>query len=378
MCREVSAGIPVRRRVDHTAPVAPLLFLLAAAPQPTTPAVDVHVHLAPSEHARAARHFDAAGVDWVLNLSGGWPGGRLETQLAAARETGRALTAVTLPWRASSHPKFSEVAVKILKSAAEAGARALKIEKALGLGAPDLDGSRLPVDSPRLDPIWAAAGALGLPVFIHTGDPEAFWDPVDENNPRFEELSVHPGWSNHEVPGLPDFDALLSELERVVARHPETTFVSVHFGNHAEDPEAVGRQLERYPNLYVDLAARIVELGRSEPARVARVLDRHRSRVLFGTDLGLWPRGGVMLGSTGEEPDEDTGVVPYYRAHWTWLQTTESQPSPVPIQGRHRLEGVRLKPRQLAPIYAGNAEMLLAPPPWGSKAAERYPPYFRL
>ena len=346
--------------------------------RPVAPAVDAHTHIAPTEHARAARHFDAAGVDWAVNLSGGWPGGPLEAQLEAARAEGRVSTAVSLPWRFSSHPRFVPVAVELLEAATRLGVRALKIEKALGLSARDLDGERLPVDSRRLDPIWAAAGRLGLPVMIHTGDPAAFWEPVTPDNERFRELSVHPGWSNHGVPGLPSFEALLSELERVVARHPGTVFVSVHFGNHAEDPAAVAAQLDRYPNLRVDLAARIVELGRRDPSGLRALFVRHAGRILLGTDLGLWPRGGVMLGSTGDTPDTDDEVPGYYRAHWAWLETSARIPSPVPIQGDWRITGIALDVATARRIERDNAEALFGPPPWRARAAARHPPFFRM
>ena len=335
------------------------------------------MHISPSESARALALFDAVGIDWALNLSGGWPGGRMEAQLEVARATGRWVLAANLPWRYAPHPKFVPIAVSILEEAAALGARALKVEKALGLSAQDEGGGRLAVDSPRLDPIWAAAGRLGLPVVIHTGDPKAFWEPVTEDNERYAELSVHPGWSNYGIPGLPSFEALLAELEHVVARHPETTFVSVHFGNHAEDPWAVERQLARYPNLYVDLAARIVELGRHDPKRLRGLLERYSSRVLFGTDLGLWPRGGIMLGSTGEEPDTDADGPPYYAAHWRWLETEDTLPSPVPIQGAWSIRGVHLSADALERIYRENAERLFGPPPAASVAADAYPPFFR-
>lgn len=355
-----------------------LIGLAAAIP----PAVaDTHVHISPGSYARAEAIFEASGVDWALNLSGSWPTGRargvFERQMTAARRSGRVVLAVNLPWRYAQHPKFPEVMVQLLEKATVAGARALKIQKALGLGVLGPGGTRLPVDSPVMDPIWRAAGRLGLPVVIHTADPKAFWDPVTPENERYAELSVHPGWSYYGEKEVPSFEALLAELERAVAKHPNTTFVSVHFGNHAEDPRAVSAQLDAYPNLYVDLAARVVELGRHPPEALRQLFLRHRGRILFGTDVGVWPQGGIMLGSTGEEPDTDADAPPYYRAHYRWLETSETLPSPVPIQGDWDIRGLDLPSEVLNDLYRGNAEMLFGPPPAASKAAERYPPYFR-
>ncbi len=338
--------------------------------------VDAHVHIAPSELDRAVRLFDRVGVDWALNLSGGWPGGVFERQWTAARESGRVVLAANLPWRAARHPRFPEAAVALLEAAAAQGARALKIEKALGLGVVGPSGARWPVDAPALDPVWRAAGRLGLPVVIHTGDPKAFFEPPGPENERWEELAAHPSWSYHGDPEIPSFAELLGEHERLIARHPETVFVSVHFGNHAEDPWAVAEWLDRYPNLYVDLAARIVELGRHDPSRLGALFRRHAGRIVFGTDLGLWP-GGIMLGSTGATPDTDEDAPAYYEAHDRWLTTADVLPSPVPIQGRWDIFGLALPPEVLTRIVRTNAEMLFGPPPAGAKAAREHPPFFR-
>ena len=48
------------------------------------------------------------------------------------------------------------------------GARGLKVYKSLGLDSKDAAGERIAVDDPRLDPIWAKCGELGIPVLIHS------------------------------------------------------------------------------------------------------------------------------------------------------------------------------------------------------------------
>ena len=331
------------------------------APQPRR-VIDAHVHMGPRDVDRLHNILDEVGVEWVLNLSGTWPGARLEEQLAAARASGRVLVACTLPWRAAVRPDFPSIAVRLLKRAKEMGAVALKVEKALGLGAIGPDRRLLAVDDPWLAPIWAQAGQLGLPVVIHTGDPKAFWLPVDEDNERQAELRAHPGWSNFGVE-VPSFEALLQQLMRVIARHPETTFVSVHFGNNAEDPFWVADQLDRHANMYVDLAARIPELGRHDPKRLREVFIRHRRRIVFGTDLGLGRRNFLMLGSYGETPNTRDEVGPYFKAHWTWLETdVRNMPNPTPIQGDWTLDGLDLPADVLEDIYAKNAERLFGRP----------------
>lgn len=345
--------------------VAAATGALAAVPEPRRRGVvDTHVHVSPSEMGRLTKIMNAQGIAWVLNLSGRWPGGPLEGQLAAARKSGRVLVATNLPWQlAAQRQDFPQICVQLLVEARALGARALKIEKALGLAAIKPDGTLLKVDDPWLDPIWQAAGELGLPIVIHVGDPKAFWLPVDEHNERFEELSAHPGWSNFGDPTIPSFDALLTALMKVVAKHPRTTFVSVHFGNNAEDPAWVGRMLDEHPNLMVDLAARLPEIGRHDAKLLHALFTKHAGRILFATDLGVSPGGFLMLGSSGKEPNKPAEISPFFAKHWQWLETWDTPiDSPTPIQGRWPIHGIGLSEGVLAQIYRGNAERLFGTP----------------
>jgi hypothetical protein len=260
-----------------------------------------------------------------------------------------------VPWRAFARvPDFVPQVVRLLGRCKALGAVGLKIEKGLGLAYADSEGRRVAVDDPRLDPIFEAAGRLGLTVLIHTGDPRAFWLPVDAKNERLDELQAHPGWS---VVGrdVPSWSALWEEFARRVRRHPRTTFLGAHFGNAPEDPARVGRLMDQCPNLLVDTAARVPELGRQPPATLRALLFRHQDRILFGTDLGVGT-GSLMLGSTGTEPPGPAEVERFFRATWRFFETGDrSFPHPTPIQGRWTISGVRLPQAVLRKLYRDNA-----------------------
>jgi predicted TIM-barrel fold metal-dependent hydrolase len=173
--------------------------------------------------------------------------------------------------------------VASLERSAAAGARGLKIWKTLGLGVPDAAGALLLPDDPRIAPVWAAAGELGLPVLIHVADPIAFFRPIDASNELLDQLIAHPEWSFSD-PRFPSFDRLLESLENVLAAHRGTTFIGAHVASCSEDLARVGRMLDDHPNLVVDISARIGELGR-QPRAARRFVEGHRDRVLFGTDV---------------------------------------------------------------------------------------------
>ena len=250
------------------------------------------------------------------------------------------------------------VSVMVVVAVSTFDYKGLKIAKSLGLYLSDRDGARIPVDWPELDPLWAKAGSLGVPVAIHTADPRAFWDPPDPLNERFEELRLHPGWSFYD-PQYPPRDVLLDERNRVIARHPNTTFICVHVANSPEELDRVDALLRRYPNVVVDLSARVPELGRHAPQRVRAFFEAHQDRILFGTDLGL-SRRGIMLGSSGSDVPGMEDVKPFFDAHFEFLESqARDLRHPTPVQGDWSIDGVGLSAPILQKIYRDNALRVL-------------------
>ncbi|MBX7165387.1 MAG: amidohydrolase [Pirellulales bacterium] len=238
-------------------------------------------------------------------------------------------------------PEFGRRAAELLADAKAQGASGLKFHKTFGLAWKNPDGSLIKIDDPRWDPIWEACGRLDLPVLIHTADPAAFWEPIDEQNERWEELKRHPEWSFH-GPQWPPRLELLEALLRIVARHPQTKFIGAHVASNAEDLRTVGRWLDAYPNLYVDLAARIAELGR-QPYTARDFFLKYSDRILFGTD-GPRTRGRLL-------------------PHWELLETRDEffayGDEPFPVQGFWNIYGLDLPDEVLRQVYLENALRLI-------------------
>jgi predicted TIM-barrel fold metal-dependent hydrolase len=325
------------------------------------PIVDVHVHLKRDGVEHLQQLMRRYHFDHVVNLDGGRPRGGLPGQLEAARAAGGAITVFAkLEYGATRRPGYGEVMARELRRAHAMGARGLKIHKVLGLGLRDPQGRLIPVDAPELDPVFEAAGELGMPVAIHSGDPKAFWLPVDDHNERAAELRAHPDWSLYGK-DVPSFDEILNQLERRIARHPHTTFISLHFGNCAEDPARVARMLRAHGNLYIDTAARIPEMGRHDPETMRAFFLEFQDRVLFGTDLGVGREGRPLwLGSRGRGQPTDRDRELFFRATRRYFETADRDfAHPTPIQGDWRISGVDLPRPVLEKIYHANAERLL-------------------
>jgi predicted TIM-barrel fold metal-dependent hydrolase len=334
--------------------------------------IDMHLHIDPTaEHmGRAARIMDAAGIGVGVELSGGMvthakgQPSELEVTKKFADEhfPGRFLEYMNLDYSDWDAPDFAQKAVAQVEEGARLGAAGLKEFKRLGLFLRDRKGQLFKVDDPRLDPMWQALGRLGMPVSIHVADPKAFWSPYDETNERWKELRDHPRWWFGDAKKYPAREELLAALERVVARHPETTFVCVHFGNNAEDLDWVDAQLDKHPNMFVDVAARVPEIGRHDPERVRALFVKHQDRILFGTDFQVYDRMTLGSGGNGPPPTE-ADAIEFFRKHWRFFETADKDfPHMTPIQGDWPISAIHLPADVLEKIYFGNAERLLAKP----------------
>ena len=168
----------------------------------------------------------------------------------------------------------------------------------------------------------------------------AFWEPVDRRNERFEELTRYPEWHHA---GGPPHGELIDSLERLVARHPRTTFIAAHLASLAEDLDRVATLLDRYPNLYVDTSAREAELGR-QPRAARGLLTRYPERILWGTDS--FPIR-----------------VPQYQAWFRLLESADEYfpyaGEAIPDQGRWAVYGLDLDEPVLEALYAGNARRIV-------------------
>lgn len=337
--------------------------------------VDLHTHVEPTpEHfGQAVRIFDAVGIGLAVNLSGGTvtsDGGRPSSfertkNLADRLAPGRFVEYMNLDYAAWDAPDFAERAVAQVEEGARLGAAGFKEFKRLGLYLRDAQGRLLKIDDPKLDPMWHRLGELAMPVSIHVADPKAFWGPYDSSNERWTELKDHPKWWFGDPAKYPPREELLGALERVVARHPETTFVCVHFGNNAEDLDWVDAQLDKHPNMRVDIAARVPEIGRHEPERARALFIKHADRILFGTDFQVYDRMTLGSGGNGPPPTDDDAVQ-FFQKHWRFFETADRGFAHMtPIQGEWTISAIHLPTEVLAKIYFENARKLLG---------KRFPP----
>lgn len=340
-------------------------------PRAKFPVIDFHTHLGFSAKGVAgvphgeARRFaappgellpvmDTVNLATMVNLTGG-VGSGLEESLARFEKAhpGRFITFTEPRYTQITQPAYPRDQADDIERARKSGARGLKILKTLGLYLREqvTTGPLVKIDDRRFDPMWEACGALSMPVAIHISDPEAFFLPIDRFNERFEELNAHPDWSFHNR-DFPSTRELFDARNRVFERHPKTTFVALHVGNKAEDLGYVSECLDRFPNMHVEIGARVGELGR-QPRSARRFFDRYQDRILFGTDAV--PHGK-------QTPQQIFGPE-LYEIYFRFLETEDEYfdyaPAPTPPQGRWRIYGIGLPDAILRKVYADNARRIL-------------------
>jgi predicted TIM-barrel fold metal-dependent hydrolase len=286
------------------------------------PFIDVHSHqssMPTQDIAALLKEMDQLNMRVMVNLSGRLAGFRDNNYLASAikhvKETtaNRILQFTNISFTGIDNPGWTENAVKELEQDVRSGANGLKIFRELGLGYRDNKGKLLRVDDPRLDPIWEKCGALKIPVLIHTAAPQSFWDPVDDKNERWLELTKFPDrkYSNTDVPA---WEELMRQQHNIIRKHPNTIFIAAHFGWYTNDLAKLGTLLDSFPNMYVEFGAVIAELGR-QPRMAKEFFEKYQDRVLFGKDNWV-PSEYATYFRVLETEDEYFPYHKKYHAFW--------------------------------------------------------------
>jgi len=335
------------------------------------PVIDIHTHLSwaatnkngvslgekmhyLAEPEELLKVMDRKNLRTMVDLTGGIGEGLKETvRKYQIPHSGRFIVFTEPWWGRSNETGYPQFQADEIEKAHQAGAFGLKVLKTLGLYLREgiTTGALVKIDDPRFDPMWEACGAMKMPVAIHCSDPEAFFLPIDRYNERFEELNNHPDWSFHDR-DFPSNAELLEARNRMFARHPKTHFIALHVGHDAENLGYVSECMDRFPNMSVDLAARIGELGR-QPRTARKFFEKYQDRILFGTDAV--PHGV-------ETPQQIFGDE-LYEIYYRFLETEDEYfdyaPAPVPPQGRWRIYGLGLPESILRKVYYENAGRLL-------------------
>ncbi len=288
-------------------------------PRAKFPVIDIHSHqanpISPAQFESVIRGMEANNLRVLVNLSGG-SGARLQQGLAAIAQSSyrdRMVLFANVDFSGAGTPGWGPAAAAQLETDIKNGARGLKIFKGLGLRDRKADGSRLKLDDPELDAVWAVPGRLGVPVLIHTAEPQEFFEAIDVNNERWLELALFR--DRRYPPGeFPRFEELLAERDRMFKRHPKTKFIAAHFAYRANDLQKAAAMLDTMPNVSLEVAAILAELGR-QPRAAHQFFVKYQDRILFGKD-SYQPDEFPYYWRVFETEDEYFDYYRDYHAFW--------------------------------------------------------------
>ena len=325
------------------------------------PVIDSHTLIAPIDESidTALALFKRVGVVKFCNKNGGYLGSR---SFAATLHVKHKLKEkfeffANVSWNRVVEAGWGENEADRLEREVGFGAKGIKFFKAMGLAARDANEKLIPIDDARFDPIMDRAAKLNAVVAIHVGDPKAFFEPPTPDNERYDELKLAPDWSFYGE-DYPPLMELWKQTERLVSRHPATTFLFIHLGL-SEDLDYMEKLLDAHPNVFVDTSARVPEFGRYPADKARRFFLKFQDRILFGTDLSISP-DHWQLGSVSETPVGIEDAVKFYQAHFRFFETDlKNIEHPTPIQGRWKVNAIHLPGDVLHKLYYANAEKLI-------------------
>jgi predicted TIM-barrel fold metal-dependent hydrolase len=290
-------------------------------PKAKYPVIDFHGH--PGSQMTNAAELEQMGAEMdALNIglmlaANNVMGDNLKRQLAvvgaSAKMKDRVRILAGIDFR-NVGPGWAERAVKQLDADIAAGAVGVgEISKGFGLSIKKADGTRLRIDDPELDPIWDEAARLKIPVFIHTADPQEFWDEIDYRNERWLELALFPG-RRYPKEQYPSFEELMTERDNLFRKHPKTIFVAAHLGWHANDLARLGKMFDDMPNVYSEVGAVLYDIGR-QPRGAHDFFVKYQDRLLFGKD-SYQPEEYPYYWRVFETRDEYFDYYRPYHAFW--------------------------------------------------------------
>lgn len=307
------------------------------------PFVDIHNHqfgMPTMDLGNLIVEMDKMNMAVMTNLSGRGRGSteHLENSLKNVKGhyPNRFLVFTNVDFSGIDDAGWTKRTVQQLEDDVKKGASGLKVYKSLGMFNKDSKGNKIHIDDPRIDPVWAKCGELGIPVLIHSADPRQFWQPIDNQNERWLELKTHPGRRHDNDPV--SWETILQEQHNIFKKHPGTNFINAHMGWYANDLAKLGELMDLYPNMYTEIGAIIAELGR-QPRAAKAFIEKYQDRVLFGKDSWV--------------PDE----------YETYFRVLESEDEYFPYHKRYhafwRMYGLGLPDDLLKKVYYKNAIRLI-------------------
>ncbi|MSU66380.1 MAG: hypothetical protein EXS38_09835 [Opitutus sp.] len=252
-----------------------------------------------------------------------------------------------------NQPGYAQDVIAWLDGTFKNGAVAVKIWKDVGLEVKRPDGSFYLPDDPVFDPIYDHLAKVGKPLHAHLAEPLAAWLPLDPDSPHYTYYSTNPVWHLYGKPQYPSHATIIAARDRIMAKHPDLIVIGAHLGSLEHDLAGIAQRLDRYPNFYIEVAARTRNLIRLPSDQVRALFLKYPDRIMYGTDLGWRPYAGGQATDTlrrayvARVEERYRSDYAYYAGH-----------GPMQYDGR-TVQALGLPRSVLEKFYHGNVQRLL-------------------
>ncbi|MFZ1755082.1 MAG: amidohydrolase family protein [Caldilineaceae bacterium] len=316
------------------------------------PIIDAHIHYgddAPELLALLAE-FDIRllNISFALESGKGWRTTAERYRSLAAQRPERFAWCTSFDLPRLDDPGYVGETIAQLAQDFAAGAVACKVWKNVGMELRYPDGRFFQVDDPLLAPVFAWLAEQGHPLLAHIAEPLDCWLPLREGSPHYGYYSRNPQWHMYTRPDYPSHGELMAARNRVLAQHPSLRFVGAHLASLEYDVDVLAETFDCYPNLAVDISARLFDLAVQDSAKVRAFLTKYQDRVLFGTDVVM--RTPLSSLPPAERAQAVDALRTVYTTHFAYFESK----GPVTVRD-HQTVGLGLSQNVLEKLYFKNA-----------------------
>lgn len=244
---------------------------------------------------------------------------------------------------------WSEKVISYLDKATSYGAVTVKFWKNIGMTVRDRSGKFIMVDDPGLDPVIEFIKSRNLPITGHLGEPRNCWLPLNEMTVSSDSsyFAEHPEYHMFLHPEYPSYEGQIKARDHLLEKYPDLIFIGCHLGSLEWNVDSLSKRLDRFPNMAVDMSARICHLQYQSEKDRKRVRDfciKYQDRLLYGTDSG----------DDGEADPERfrKNMHEIWIDDWKYFTSDEEMNSD---KFRGRFKGLKLPKEVVDKIYSGNA-----------------------
>jgi predicted TIM-barrel fold metal-dependent hydrolase len=257
----------------------------------------------------------------------------------------------TFPVDNFGDPDFSDLIIQRIRESMDSGASGIKIWKNIGMVLKDSGGNFVMIDDPAFEPVFDYLQENSIPLIGHLGEPLNCWLPVEEmtlgNDRRY--FSNNPQYHMYLHPDAPSYEDQINARDRVLERYPRLIFCGAHLASLEWSVAELASRFETFPNLSVDISARIGHLqhqSMTDHNKVRDFLIKYQDRIMYGSDASVSERNTDYTSTT-------ENLRQMWLDHWIYLATDST--ITVSDLDNNEVKGLQLPSGVIDKIFYKNA-----------------------